>query len=312
MAERTIALVGGGLIGSSWAVVFARAGHTVRVYEAVPEQRTALQDRVRRLLLDLEAEGLVENAAAAAERVVLTESLKDAVQGAGHVQENGPERLEVKQPLLSEIDAAAPAEATIASSTSALLPSALSDHLTGRRRFLVAHPVNPPHLIPLVELCPAPWTDAAAVERVRALMAEVGQSPILVRREIDGFILNRLQGALLHEAFRLVEQGYARVEDVDAAVADGLGLRWSFMGPFETIDLNAPQGLADYGRRYGGMYAGMFGVEPWSGELLAKAEEQRRAMLPREALVERQSWRDRRLLRLVQHKKAMDKSDKEK
>eukprot|EP00042_Codosiga_hollandica_P047264 m.509994 g.509994 ORF g.509994 m.509994 type:complete len:232 (-) comp57413_c0_seq4:74-769(-) len=111
--------------------------------------------------------------------------------------------------------------------------------------------VNPPHVIPLVELVPAPWTHPDVLARTRALMAAIGQSPIVVKKEVNGFILNRLQYALLMEAWRLVEDGVATAEDVDTAVSDGLGLRWSFMGPFKTIDLNAPSGLADYCERYG-------------------------------------------------------------
>ena len=104
---------------------------------------------------------------------------------------------------------------------------------------------------------PAPWTDPAIVERTRALMVAAGQSPIVMRREIDGFVMNRLQGALLEEAFRLVADGYASVEDVDIGLREGLALRWSFMGPFETMDLNAPAGVRDYVERYERLYAGL-------------------------------------------------------
>lgn len=315
--ETRVALVGGGLIGSSWAAIFARAGCRVRIYDVSQAQRASLSDAVAELLRELEAAGLAEDAAGAATRVSVCDDLSEAVAGADHVQENGPERLEVKRALLAEIDAAAPEAATVASSTSALLPSTLSEQLAGRARFLIAHPVNPPHLVPVVELCPAPWTRPAAVERVRALMVRIGQQPLVMEREIDGFILNRLQGALLREAFRLVDAGVARVEDVDAAVAHGLGLRWSFMGPFETIDLNAPDGIADYGRRYRDMYAKMAAqngepeAAPWSDALLAKAEAQRRALLPADRLAVRQRWRDRRLQALAQHKRAQGTAEGE-
>ena len=110
----------------------------------------------------------------------------------------------------------------------------------------MAHPVNPPYLAPIVELVPAPWTASETVAGVRALMEQVGQAPVEMKREAEGFILNRLQGVLLMEAWRMVEDGLATVEDIDRTVSHGLGLRWSFMGPFETIDLNAPGGVADY------------------------------------------------------------------
>src|SRR5258707_11360776 len=126
--------------------------------------------------------------------------------------------------------------------------------LPGWARCLVGHPVNPPHLIPLVELCGAPWTAPDAVDRARKIYREIGQMPVTVNREINGFILNRLQGALLAEAFRLVGEGFVSAEDLDHTVKDGLGLRWSFLGPFETIELNAPGGIPDYCARYTGFY----------------------------------------------------------
>ena len=155
--------------------------------------------------------------------------------------------------MFAALDALAPAAAVLASSTSAIPASQFTEALAGRARCLVAHPVNPPHLVPVVELCGAPWTAAATIERARAVMTEVGQVPIVVRRELDGFILNRLQGALLSEAMRLVGEGYVSPEDLDKTVAHGLGLRWSFMGPFATIELNAPGGVADYCARYSGI-----------------------------------------------------------
>ena len=139
----------------------------------------------------------------------------------------------------------------------------------------------------------------------------VGQVPIMMKKEVDGFIMNRLQGALLQEAFRLVANGYASAEDVDRGIADGLALRWSFMGPFETIDLNAPGGIIDYIQRYQHMYSGLFEqmrerVE-WDGPVLNDVLESRRRLLPESNLSERQVWRDRRLMRLRAHKSKVDK-----
>jgi 3-hydroxyacyl-CoA dehydrogenase len=160
----------------------------------------------------------------------------------------------------------------------------------------------------LVEISPAPWTLPDVVARTRALHEAVGQSPIVIRREIDGFVLNRLQGALLAEAFRLVEDGYVSTADVDRTLKDGLGLRWSFMGPFETIDLNAPGGVRDYVDRYGPLYYRMAKSQadprPWSPTLVDKIEAERRAELPAERLLERQRWRDRLLMALLAHKRA--------
>ena len=132
-----------------------------------------------------------------------------------------------------------------------------------------------------------------------------------MKREIDGFVMNRLQGALLEEAFRLVADGYASIEDVDVGIRDGLALRWSFMGPFETIDLNAPGGVRDYADRYQKIYSGIFPSmqwrADWSGPVMDEVEAERRKRLPADKLVERQSWRDRRLMALAAHKRRADK-----
>jgi L-gulonate 3-dehydrogenase len=171
----------------------------------------------------------------------------------------------------------------------------------------VAHPINPPYLVPLVELCPAPWTDPAVVDRTFELMRAAGQSPIRLRKEIRGFVVNPMQGALIGAALKLVEGGYASAEDVDIAIRDGIGLRWSFMGPFETIDLNAPGGIADYLRRYGPLYASIEreqkGPAGWHDEaLIGRVEAERRQFLAEDRLKSRSEWRDRRLMALAAHK----------
>jgi 3-hydroxyacyl-CoA dehydrogenase len=170
----------------------------------------------------------------------------------------------------------------------------------------VAHPVNPPYLVPVVELCPAPWTADDTITRTRALMEEAGMVPATIRREITGFVLNRLQIALVSEAFRLVADGVISPEDLDATVKHGLGLRWAFMGPFETIDLNAPGGVADYCARYGGLYEQVQAeMTPCdlTPELVVDVTESRRAALPMAAHPARQAWRDRRLMALLAHKR---------
>ena len=158
-----------------------------------------------------------------------------------------------------------------------------------------------------MEIVPAPWTDAAVIERTTALMCSAGHAPIVMKREIDGFLMNRLQGALLEEAFRLVAEGYASVEDVDIGVREGLAMRWSFIGPFETIDLNAPGGVRDYALRYQGIYERIFASSQWradwSGPVMDTIEAERRKVLPADRLAERQAWRDRRLMALTAHKR---------
>jgi L-gulonate 3-dehydrogenase len=197
---------------------------------------------------------LADDPDGAVARISVAASLREAVMDVEFVQENGPEKVEDKQAIFAQLDRLAPPDALLVSSTSAITASRFTETLPGRARCLVGHPVNPPHLVPLVELCGAPWTSADAIGRARTIYREIGQVPVTINREINGFVLNRLQGALLAEAFRLVGEGFISAEDLDHTVKDGLGLRWSFLGPFETIELNAPGGIPDYCGRYTGFY----------------------------------------------------------
>jgi 3-hydroxyacyl-CoA dehydrogenase len=233
-------------------------------------------------------------------------TLAAALDGAEHVQENTFEDVAVKRDIFGRMDPLAPPNAVLASSSSAILPSLFTEHLAGRRRCLVVHPLNPPYVIPAAEVVPAPWTDLEVVERTAAFLRGAGHAPIVMKRELDGFVMNRLQGALLEEAFRLVADGYASVEDVDIGLREGLALRWSFMGPFETIDLNAPGGVRDYVERYGGIYERLHKAQTrradWKG-VLDQVETERRRRLPADKLGERLAWRDRRLMALAAQKR---------
>ncbi len=301
-----VAVVGAGLIGRAWSIVFARAGFDVALWDPYPQQIEAALIFISERLPELQEVGLLkEPAPIVANRVRFAGTLAEAVASADHVQENGPERVDAKQALFGELDRLASADTVLASSTSGIPASAFTEGLAGRARCLVAHPVNPPYLIPLVELCPAPWTDAAVVSRTRALMSSAGQVPATVNKEMDGFALNRLQGALLAEAFRLIADSVISPADADALVKHGLGLRWSFMGPFETIDLNAPGGLKDYCERYGPLYAELqkqMTPRAWDAALVDQLHSARRAELPANMQGVRQEWRDRRLMALLAHK----------
>ncbi len=302
-----VAVVGAGLIGRAWAMVFARAGVPVRLWDKAPGVAEAAIGLIAERLADLHAAGLVTEAPAAiAARISAAPTLADCVAGATHVQENGPERLAPKQELFAELDRLCGPEVVLASSTSGIPASEFTGNLAGRGRCLVAHPVNPPYLVPLVELVGAPWTDPAVVARTRALMDRVGQVPVVALKETRGFVLNRLQAALVAEAFRMVRDGVMSVEDVDACVKDGLGLRWSFMGPFETIDLNAPGGVADYAERFGPLMGGITEEQTpfdYDAATVERVAEVRRAALPLDAIEDRSGWRDRRLMALIAHKK---------
>lgn len=242
---RRIAVVGGGLIGRAWTIVFARAGCDVQLWDPSEQVRRQVQQELRT------ACSVSGDDPALIERVQVRDALEAALEGVEWVQENGPEKLDVKQALFARMDAIAGTDTILASSSSALIASHFADGLAGRGRILVAHPVNPPHLIPVVELCPSPDTTAQTMDRADTLMREVGQVPVRLSREIDGFVLNRLQAVLLAEALSLVAQGIVTPEGLDDTIRHGLGRRWTLLGPLATINLNAPGGVVDYLERYG-------------------------------------------------------------
>ena len=285
-----VALIGSGLIGSAWAVVFARGGLPVRILDREGRAAANALPRIDRSLAQLADGGLLDEPVDAIRgRISFVSSLEAALDGAVLAQESVPEDLALKRATFAMLDAAAGPGTILASSTSMIPASRFTDELAGRSRCLVAHPVNPPHLVPVVELVPAPWTDDAVTERARALYAAAGQSPVVLRREVDGFLVNRLQGALLAEALRLHEDGLASAADVDVAIRDGLGLRWSFMGPFETIDLNAPGGTRDYGERYARVYEDVTATQlprPWRQAIFEALDAERRAIIPLDRLGE--------------------------
>ncbi|MDF2810650.1 MAG: 3-hydroxyacyl-CoA dehydrogenase [Microvirga sp.] len=300
-----VGIVGAGLVGSGWTVVFALAGLQVRVFDRDPDIRGQVTDFAARTMADMAAVGLASDIDAALARITLCNTMAEAVSDADYVQESAFERVDVKTEVSAQIGALIRRDAIVGSSSSGIPASAFTEASPNRDRFLIVHPVNPPHIVPVVELVPAPWTAQDVVPTVRAFMERIGQVPVVVTREIEGFLLNRLQGALLNEAFALLEEGYASAADIDATVSYGLGLRWSFMGPFETIDLNAPGGLDDYARRLEPLYRSVAQSrrEPrgWSDELVQKANMERRQLLPKGELPARRDWRDRMLMQLVSH-----------
>jgi L-gulonate 3-dehydrogenase len=298
-----VVIVGAGSLGVAWAIVFARSGAAVRVHDPDASRLSAAPEEMLARLGDLESHRLLEeHPQAILSRITLHEALAQAAEGADYVQECAPEQLELKRSLFSQLERMVPSEAILASSSSALTPSEIADGLPGRARCLVAHPANPPYLLPVVELIAAPFTDPRVVDRAETLLRAAGMSPVRVGLELEGFVMNRLQGALLREAYCLVRDGVATVEDVDRVVRDGLGRRWALIGPFETADLNTRGGIAAHAERMGAAYARM-GAErgqhdPWTPELVARVSAERRALLPLERWSERVSWRDRALMTL--------------
>jgi len=298
---RPVAIVGAGLVGAGWAVVYARAGLQVRVFDANPDITARAVPLIESQLAGLQRHGLIsEDPAAILARVTPVATLAEAVEGVAYVQESVLERVDVKRRLMLDLDALLGPDTIVGSSTSGIPGSAFALGLGISPRVLIVHPVNPPYLVPVVELVPSPETSAATLEFADALMNAVGQTVVHVRKEVEGFVLNRLQAVLLREAWALVEQGVASCEDIDKTVRDGLGWRWSFMGPFETIDLNAPGGVADYAQRLGGLYQGIARQgsheTPWDAPLIKEVESQRREFLAHADLESRRAWRDEKLM----------------
>lgn len=308
---KKIAIIGSGLIGRAWAMVFARAGHTVLIWDkegdAIAKATSLIGDGLR----ELEKAQLIEEAPSAImKRITVASSIEEALESTDYVQENTVEDPIVKKNIFRTMDLHAPPHCILASSTSTIQASIFSNEIKGRHRCLVAHPVNPPHIVPIVEISPAPWTTSEVISQTYDLHDQIGQVPILVKKEITGFILNRLQAALLQEAWRLVEKDYVSVDDLDKTIRDGLGLRWAFMGPFETTDLNAPKGIKDYAARFGGPFHKMMknvSYEPWSKTIIDKVESERRKIMPASEKAKREAWRDERLMALIAHKRTMER-----
>ncbi len=297
------AIIGGGIIGSSWALVFARAGWSVGVFARHATVRATLLERVARAATSARAIAPDVSVDDILARITVADTLDQALDGAEWVQESIEENVDTKRALFADLDRLAPPQAILASSTSSIAMSRIAADLPGRHRTIVAHPATPPHLIPVAEMVPAPFTDDEVTQRAFDIMRAVGQVPVLVRRERPGFVMNRLQGALLTEMFAVVRDGLMTPDDVDALIRDGFGLRWAFLGPLEGVDLNAPGGIADYLARYGFMFDQMArergDTQPVVTEAIVQTlQEAMRQRLPLEALPARVAWRDARMAAL--------------
>ncbi|XP_065829798.1 lambda-crystallin-like [Oscarella lobularis] len=312
--KERIAIVGSGLIGRCWAMLFARAGYFVSIYDIDSEQVKGALAATLPMLLDMESRDLLggQKASDIQKQIQGTNQLEEAMQGAIHVQECVPESVDLKKRVFAQLDEHASDTVVLSSSTSCIVPSLFTEGLKHRSQCIVAHPVNPPYYIPLVELVPAAWTNPDVVRRTRALMADIGQAPVTLNKEVNGFILNRLQYALIMEAWRLVEDGVCSPEDVDTAMVEGLAPRYSFMGIFETMHLNA-DGMKDYCERYGANIKTVCETQSpardLSGRTLSVVDDAMQRKVPVSGLGDRRKWRDRRLAALAVHKMMMKKEE---
>jgi len=306
MSSKTkkIAVVGSGFIGHSWAMVFASAGYEVSIYDIAEEQVSKSLKEIAQKLTELEKSDLLRGKTSAKIQKSLikgTTSLKECINGAFFIQESVPEVLEVKKQVLKEIDQLMGSGAILSSSASTILPSKLSEDLKHKTHFIVSHPANPPYFVPVVELVPASWTLPEVVVKTRALMTEIGQSPVTCKKEQNGFALCRLQYAIINECWRLVQDGYLDVQDIDTVMTEGLGRRYAFLGAFETAHLNA-EGMRNYWERYGGTIFNTqtdLGPTPvLAGPAAKEIEKQLNEAYPLDTLENRRKWRDVSLAKL--------------
>ena len=306
--KKKVALIGCGLIGQSWAVSFLSAGFSVSLFDPTEGVTETAKEKIKFKLKDLQNLGLIadNNISEYLEKTHLAQSLSEATQDSIYIQESGPENLEIKKKLTHEIDKVTPTNIPIASSTSGIPTSFYANDVLGKHRCLVAHPINPPHLIPAVEVVPAPFTKGAVTQRVKEIIRSINKVPIELTKEIPGFVVNRLQGALLAEAFELKKEGIASAEDIDTAISHGLGLRWSFMGPFQTIHLNAPEGISGYVERYEQMYKEMFNNPSldWSSVLENGLKEEILNLFDETKRENFEKQRDDKLAKLILHKRS--------
>jgi carnitine 3-dehydrogenase len=241
---RRVAVIGTGTIGASWAALFLARGLEVAASDPAPDAETLLRQRVTDTWPVLQRLGPVVPDGLS--RLSFVADAATAARGAQFIQENGPEREDLKRALFAALDQAAPRDAVIASSSSGLLMSRLQEVCTYPERCVIGHPFNPPHLIPLVEVVGGARTSQSAIDRAMAFYAAMGKHPIHIRKEVKGHVANRLQAALWREAVHLVAEGVATVADVDAAIAAGPGLRWAQMGPHLTFHLAGGRGGVEH------------------------------------------------------------------
>ena len=240
MTIKNVAIIGTGVIGASWATHFLARGLDVVASDPMPNAEENLRKLVAAQWPVAIRLGVAPDASQ--ERLTFVADAQKAVAGAGFVQENGPERIDIKRTIFKALDEAAPADVVLASSSSGLVVSEFQTACAHPERVIVGHPFNPPHLIPLVEVVGGKLTSQASIQAALDFYRSVGKRPITVRKEIKGHIANRLQAALWREAFGLVANGIATVEDIDIAIEHGPGLRWALLGPFLNLHLSGGAG----------------------------------------------------------------------
>ena len=278
-----IGICGAGLIGASWAIGFANAGFKCLVYDSNQESIKNFEKTSDQLLLDLKILEPKIDINQIKSNIILNCTINEICKDALLIQESIIEDLDAKQQIFRELDRLSSKNTIIASSSSYLLISKISEYVEHKHRCINAHPALPPHVVPFVEVVGSDYTSNEIVRKAINLYKKANYAAIVVNKETEGFVLNRLQGALLNEAVRLHEGGYASMEDIDIALKHALGIRWAFMGPFEIMDLNAPEGIKDSFSRYKSGIQNLAreqnSVPEYSEEYLNKLENEQRKRL---------------------------------
>ncbi|MFD8808520.1 3-hydroxyacyl-CoA dehydrogenase family protein [Streptomyces sp. NPDC059597] len=244
-ARKRAAIVGGGVIGVSWAALFLAHGMEVVVSDPRPDIKEIVRAGLAEIAPTLTELGLPTEHLT--DRLSFEADLATAVAQADVVQENGPERLDLKQEIWRTVEESAPAHALLATSTSSIPATAIAAGLSRPERLVVGHPFNPPHLVPLVEVVPGEKTSPEVVREAVGFYASLGKKPQVLHKEIPGFVANRLQSALFRECVHLVGEGVVTEEELDEIVTSSIGLRWAVAGPFRTFHLGGgPEGLPHF------------------------------------------------------------------
>lgn len=314
-SNRKIAIIGSGLIGQQWAMIFTSFGYRACLFDVNKDLLAKVPDTIRQSLREVCENKRARGTLSLDERLAListTDSLQVCLEGASHVQECVFDSVTLKQDIFEQVDQLIGDDnthAAICSSTSIHLPSVVFSKVTKHKdQCLVAHPINPPLYVRLVELIPCPETREDILIKARLTMDEVGQKPVVLRKEVSGFALNRLQYAVFQEAFRLIHEGAMTPDDVDTVVSDGLGPRYAFMGPWMTAHLNA-HGMGEYLEKYAeGIYNVSKECQPLlkiEGEAAQQVVDTMMHEVPLDKLADKRAWRDRCLMELASIKDKM-------
>jgi len=295
-----IVILGAGFIGLSFSAVFEDAGFQVTLADPDPQRRGAAADGIKAQQEAIRLAALGQNKAG---NITVVDAPDGALPAAGLVLECGPENLDTKRAIFADLLVKTDENTILATASSAIPMSQIVCNVRDQSRCLVAHPMNPPAVLRIIELCPAPGTTLENLERATALFHGAGFAAAQLRHEVEGFILNRLQGAVLREAYRLVDEGVAEPNDIDKAMRLGLGPRWALAGPFETAELNTPGGIPAHAERMGPAYKRMGEARgetvDWNGALISRVADARADARGGETIPHRAQWRSLAVARLV-------------